>query len=89
VQAAVETPATKDAGSPSLNQLLARIRTNLGDSSSSSDPKLRGPVKRNVSAVAESITKQSAILREAVAKKNLVIVDAIYDLGSGKVEFWK
>lgn len=87
VKAALTTPADKDAGSPSLNHLLSEIRTNLGGMVAT-EPNLRGPVKKNVSAVASSLSHRSKIVQDAVSSGKVRIVQAVYDLETGKVIFW-
>ena len=88
VKAALEVPKGGDAGSPSLNLLIADIRTNLGPSPATIDKTLRGPVKANVDAVANALLKRSPIVKEAVTSGRVKIVRAIYSLASGQVEFW-
>jgi carbonic anhydrase len=87
VKEALNVPEGKDAGSPSLNKLLSEIRANLGDAKAD-DPKLRGPVKKNVSAVADSLPARSEIVRKALGAGSIKIQRGIYDLGTGRVELW-
>ena len=88
IKAAIETPAGKDAGSPSLNDLLAGIRQNLG-ATRSTENFLREPVKKNVSSVAEDLSRRSKIVHEGLVSGKVRIEEAIYDLNSGRVEFWE
>ncbi len=88
VKAAIQTPPGKDAGSPSLNELVTQIRSNLGAVTSSSDPKLRAPVIKNIGSVARELLLRSKIVHDAVSSGKVRIQEGIYDLDSGKVEFF-
>lgn len=88
VQAALDTPAKSDAGSPSLNHLLSQIRSNLAGVTASKDPTLRVPVMKNVSAVASELLQRSKIIQGAVNSGQVQIQQGIYDLDSGMVDFW-
>lgn len=92
VSEALGTPAGKSAGSPSLDQLLSQIRGNLKNAPAPAEsgvgtPGLHEAVRENVAAVARSLVRRSAIIREAVASGRVRVVQAVYDLASGKVEF--
>jgi carbonic anhydrase len=93
VKAALSYSDSEGAESPSLGTLIAEIRTNMGarltQYSKEKDAKLREPVKTNVSAVAASLLKRSRIVKEAVDSGRVKIVQAIYGLGTGRVEFWE
>jgi carbonic anhydrase len=90
VKAAIETKPGMSAGSPHLDELIAKIRPQASEAyrTISSDSNLREPVKANVKFVAKDLIARSKIVREAVAKKRLVIAQAIYSLSSGRVDFW-
>lgn len=89
VKAAIETINGGDAGSPSLNHLVAdiqpRIRATLA----------KGPVEKdaantswaNAKGIVEDLKKRSAILQDAVTKGELEIRPALYHLDSGAVHF--
>jgi carbonic anhydrase len=53
------------------------------------DIKLREPAKKNVASVAAALLKRSAIIRNAVQSGRAKIVQAIYELDTGNVEFWE
>ena len=44
-------------------------------------------VRANARAVAEALVRRSAIIRDAVAKGRTQVVPAVYDLGTGKVDW--
>lgn len=88
VKATLSTPVGKSAGSPDIDKLITAIRPNLmGLSMSAEDKTIRGPVKANVEGAARDVFKKSAIVREAVKSKGFRIVQAVYELASGKVSF--
>jgi carbonic anhydrase len=89
VKAALETPKGGDAGSPSLDTLVAQIQSNLGARATAMDKTLRGPVKINVDAVAAALPGRSKIVKESIASGRVKLVRAIYGLADGKVEFWE
>jgi carbonic anhydrase len=86
VKAALHTPADQCAGSPSLNKLVRKIRSNIGKVSSLC-PVLREPVIKNASATAKELMKQSKIIRDAVKSGAVHVQEAIYKLDTGRVEF--
>ncbi len=91
IGAAVASVPGQTNGSPSLDVLVREIRGNLSSNavaSASADKTFRMGVKENVAANLADLVKKSAIVREAVAKKGLVLGQAIYSLSSGRVEFW-
>jgi len=91
VGAAVASVPGKTNGSPSLDDLVRGIRKNLSSESvaaAAGDKTMRQGVKENVRASLADLLKKSAIVREAVASKGLVLGQAIYSLKTGRVEFW-
>lgn len=90
VGAALAARPGKSNGSESLDLLMKQIRENLSSeavSSSAQDKKFRLAVKDNVRASLRSLLQRSEIVRNAVAKGDLVLGKAIYSLDSGQVEF--
>ena len=92
VKAALSYSDAQGAESASLKTLITEIRTNLGAKltqySKAPDTKLREPVKANVSAVEVSLLKRSKIVKDAVQSGRVKIIQAIYGLQTGRVEFW-
>lgn len=89
VKAAVESKPGVSAGSESLDELVRHIRGHISASSAAVPGKnLRQPVKENVAATMKELLQRSEIVREAVAKKSLVLAQGIYSLATGRVEFW-
>jgi carbonic anhydrase len=91
VGAAVASVPGQTNGSESLDKLVRGIRGNLSSDAvahAAGDKTFRRGVKENVSASLADLLKKSAIVREAVAHKGLVLGRAIYSLTSGRVEFW-
>ncbi len=91
VGAAINSKPGVSNGSESLDTLVNKIRGNLTPSSmanAANDKTFRQPVKDNVDANLRELLKRSDIVREAVAKKGLVLAQGIYSLKTGRVEFW-
>lgn len=90
VKAALTTPNGKSAGSPSLDQLIAKIKPGIAafKNISSDDKTLEGPVKANVTATVKELIKKSKIVRQAFEANHLTLAQGIYHLASGEVEFW-
>lgn len=93
VKAAVTTPQGKTAGSADLDALVSAIRPNLkGLSSVERDPKydstLTAASKAQVRGVKQQLLKRSKIVNEAVHHHGLEIMQAIYHLETGEVEFF-
>jgi len=91
VGAAVASAPGQTNGSESLDVLVRGIRSRLSQdavAAAGGDKTFRRGVKENVSASLADLVKKSAIVREAVATKGLVLGQAIYSLTSGRVEFW-
>jgi carbonic anhydrase len=89
VKAAIDTISGGDAGSPSLNNLVADIH-----------PRIRSVVNRgpasvdvvqeswaNAKGVSADLLKRSEVIRNAVNDGQVMIKSALYSLKSGQVEF--
>jgi carbonic anhydrase len=95
VKAALTVPAGQSAGSPHLDALVSgisrKINTQVAERAIASavkdDPTFRVPVEANAHAVAAELKERSKIIRDYVSKHGLTIVEAVYDLDSGKVDF--
>lgn len=92
VHAALATPDNQSAGSVALDGLLGTIRHNLGRLKQTpdalADKTLTAPVKKNVEASLAQVASASPLLKERLAKGELVLVPAIYSLSTGAVSFW-
>lgn len=91
VKAALSVAETESAGSPDLDTLLSGIRPNLkgaGRSIAAVDPTVKEPVKNHISAVKMQLLSRSKIIRKAVESGKVSVVPAIYNLDTGKVEYW-
>jgi carbonic anhydrase len=89
VGAAISAVPGQSVGSPSLDTLISQVRVSqAAKAAAASDKTFRHGVKENVAAQLAELLKKSAIVREAVASKGLVLGQAIYSLRSGRVEFW-
>ncbi len=89
VKAAHGTFGGKDAGSPSLNRLVADIQPRIKKfegQSLSTGALLEG--WENINGVAKDLLSRSAIVRDAMASGDVKIQKALYHLHGGKVE-WK
>ena len=89
VTAALMTPVGQTAGSPSLDRMIPGIRPGIEQLSETPhlDPLIREPVKANALAVAEHLVRCSQLISKYVEEKGLLIVQGIYSLTSGKIEF--
>lgn len=89
VRAAYDVPANKSAGSAHLDKILAFIRPGIEKfrKVSESDRTLHSAVKANVFAVAKHLVKESKIVFDGIKKKDLILVQGVYNMASGKVEF--
>jgi carbonic anhydrase len=91
VTAAVKTPVGQSAGSPNLDHLVSQIQKNLAVEHialNSKDPALHTEAMANVDAVSLDLLERSTIVRQAVDQGQLKLVHAVYELGSGNVDFW-
>jgi len=76
-----------DAGSPSLNALVTKIRESFGGIERKLDPAtVRKAVEANARASAADLLKQSKIISDAVKSGKVALVTAYYDLDEGTVE---
>ncbi len=88
VKAAVATMNGGDAGSPSLNGLVAAMHLRLaGLKGHETSEGLHDESWANVSGVARELLEKSPLLKDAVQNGSLRIEQAVYDLNSGKVDF--
>ncbi len=89
VQAALSTPMGTSAGSPSLDTLVGHIRPHVASvQKDSADKSLLIPVKANVEGIAKSLSKNSKIIKEAIDSHHAKVVQGVYRLDTGKVDFW-
>jgi len=100
VKAAITTAKGQSAGSADLDSMIASIQPNIsggktmknGRSLASSfdmhDTKFRGPAKANVDGVSKQLLKRSKIIRKAVESGKVQVIQGIYGLETGKVDFW-
>lgn len=89
VRAAYDVPAGKSAGSAHLDKILNFIRPGIEKFKkvSESDRTLHAAVKANVFAVSKELVKESKIIFERLKKKDVSLVQGVYNMSSGKVEF--
>lgn len=88
VQAAVETRGGSDAGSVHLNNLVKDIQPRLASLQSATPS--RGFVSEgwaNARGAAQDLMAKSVIVSDAVQKGQIRIVNALYNLSSGEVDF--
>jgi carbonic anhydrase len=90
VKASLEA-GSKSSGSPNIDALVAKIKPNVEPyrSTAAYDKTLREPVKANVAAVAKELLRSSSLIKEAVEKGEVKIVEGLYSLKTGRVEFSK
>ena len=89
VGAAISAVPGTSIGSPSLDTLIKQVQVSQASKAAAAhDKTFRHGVKENVQAQLAELVRRSAIVREAVASKGLVLGQAIYSLKSGRVEFW-
>lgn len=88
VTATLKAKKGKSAGSPNLDLLVKNIEGNLsytkGVSKDLTD--ITPAVTANVRGVVASLMKRSKIIREAVERNHLMIVQALYHFDSGEAE---
>jgi len=68
-----------------LNHLLAHIVPAID---ASEDQSVNAVVKENAKQTGEELKNRSAIIRSAIAERDLKVVPAYYNLDSGKVDFF-
>ncbi len=89
VKAAHATLGGDDAGSPSLNKLVADIHPRITQfKGKPMTPNVNDETWANVRGVAKDLIGRSQILRDLVAGGEVKIAEAVYHLQSGQVE-WK
>jgi carbonic anhydrase len=80
-----------DAG-PNVNKLLTHIKPAV-EHACKNNEKIEGEqcldaaIKENVSQSIKDMISISAVIRDCEASKNVVITGAVYDVGSGKIEW--
>jgi carbonic anhydrase len=80
---------TSDPSTPSLLALVQRIRESFDGiprTDSPSAAEMRRAIEANTRFTAKYLVDHSSVLRDAVAKNQIEIVPAYYDLATGKVE---
>lgn len=88
VKAALSTLSGKDAGSPSLNALVADIHPRIKNFSGMPESKhTEAESFANTRGVARDLVTRSSLLKSAVGSGEVVIKSALYELHSGKVVF--
>ncbi|HNG44843.1 MAG TPA: carbonic anhydrase, partial [Elusimicrobiota bacterium] len=71
---------------PNLDAIVKRIRPALPDPKMKETDRVRLAEESNVREAVQNILLESPLLRERVARGRLLIVPALYDLSSGRVE---
>lgn len=71
---------------PNLDAIVKRIRPALPDPKLKETDRVRLAEESNVREAVQNILLESPLLRERVARGRLLIVPALYDLSSGRVE---
>ena len=85
--------AVDDVKLGNITALLAKIRPavaatkSTGDRTSKNHPFVQAVAEANARLAAQKLTQGSTILRELVETKQLRIVSAMHDIGTGKVTF--
>ena len=86
IKSVVHTSEDHSPGSPAINALVQEIKENIDGIVLSPDDKiLREPAEANASAVIRKLKNSSTVIKDAVEKKELLIVEAFYELTSGRV----
>jgi carbonic anhydrase len=80
----------KSTGSPNLDTLVGSIQKKLKTyrAPAGEDKLLLAPVKLNVNEVVQELQSRSKLIRDAMHDHGLKIVPGVYNLDSGKVDFW-
>lgn len=89
--------ACDDVNVGNLDPLLSKIKPAINDTETAADEARNSSniafvnrvAERNVEVSIENIKSRSAILNEMHEDGSIDIVKAMYDVGSGKVTFWK
>lgn len=90
VKTAVATPVSADAGSKSLNRMVAELHPFLRGTIGPDAKPSKGYEKEGWSVakgVAADLVNRSEIIRQAVESGNLMIKSSLYHLDSGTVDF--
>ncbi len=87
IKAALLVPEGKSAGTPDVDQLLAKIRPHIHPAGTT-DPTLAVAAHDNVHATAEALIRRSSLIRTKVRSHEIVLAQGVYRLGTSKVEFW-
>jgi carbonic anhydrase len=87
VKTAVTTPVGQSAGSKNLDQLVAKLRPQLGQYDAN-DGELIQAAKNNVDATANDLIARSEILKKDLDENKIEIKHALYHLKNGQVDIW-
>lgn len=87
VKATLGTPEGGDAGSPSLNKLVADLRPHMKGMGANPSANLEVETTANAKGVAQDLEKRSEIIAKAVKEGKIKIVSSVYHLDTGKVQF--
>jgi carbonic anhydrase len=89
VEAALKPRSKEGDGSADLDYLVGAVRGHLKpEDAAGTDKTLAVAVKRNVDAVAAELSARSVILKERLASGRVQIARGIFQISSGRVEFW-
>jgi len=86
VKAAMETPASKSLG-VNLDYLLKAIRPAVEASAAAEGDQMKAAILENVEESINDVIDGSSILRHLFESRQIAIVGAYYELGSGRVHF--
>ncbi len=89
IRAAYDVPEDKSAGSKHLDKILNFMRPGIEKFKkvSESDRTLFAAAKANVFAASKHLVKESKIIFDKIKNNEVTIVQAIYNMNTGKVEF--
>lgn len=89
IRAAYDVPENKSAGSKHLDKILSFMRPGIEKFKkvSESDRTLFAAAKANVFSTSKYLVKESKIIFEKIKKNEVTVVQAIYNMNTGKVEF--
>jgi carbonic anhydrase len=71
---------------PNLDAIVKRIRPALPDAKTKASDRARLAEESNVREAVQNILLESPLLRERVASGKLLVIPALYDLTTGRVE---
>lgn len=86
VTAALNTEKPETLDSPNLRKIVTLIRPAIEEAEHQVGVKLENAVRDNVHRVATTLLEESTLLSKAYDEQKLLIVEAYYELGSGRVE---